>query len=85
MNARRVLLIDADLRRPSIRDVSDMPSVLGLSEGLRAKTDQKLTVLQVTKSLALLPAGRPDPDPTSGLTSARMGRIGCLTSSSKRR
>jgi capsular exopolysaccharide synthesis family protein len=72
---RRVLLIDADLRRPSIRDVSDMPNVLGLSEGLRAKTDQKLTVLQLTKSLALLPAGRPDPDPTSGLTSARMGRI----------
>lgn len=72
---RRVLLIDADLRRPSIRDVSHLPNVLGLSDGLRAKTDQQLTVLPITKNLMLLPAGRPDPDPMGGLTSSRMRRI----------
>lgn len=72
---RRVLLIDADLRRPSIRDVSHMPNVLGLSDGLRTKTDQQLTVLPITKNLMLLPAGRPDPDPMGGLTSSRMRRI----------
>jgi capsular exopolysaccharide synthesis family protein len=73
--ARRVLLIDADLRRPSIRDVSHLPDFIGLSDGLRAKTEQKLTVMQVTERLTLLPAGRPDPDPMGGLTSARMRRI----------
>jgi capsular exopolysaccharide synthesis family protein len=72
---RRVLLIDADLRRPSIHDVSAMPNVMGLSEGLRAKTEQRLTVFRLTKNLSLLPAGRPDPDPMGGLTSSRMGRI----------
>ena len=72
---RKVLLIDADLRRPSIRDVSHMPNVLGLSDGLRAKTEQKLSVMQITKTLTLLPAGRPDPDPMSGLTSSRMRRL----------
>jgi protein-tyrosine kinase len=72
---RKVLLIDADLRRPSIRDVSHLPNVTGLSGGLRAKSDQQLTVLQVTKNLTLLPAGRPDPDPMSSLTSSRMRRI----------
>jgi capsular exopolysaccharide synthesis family protein len=72
---RRVLLIDGDLRRPSIHDVSAMPNVMGLSEGLRAKTEQKLTVFRLTKNLSLLPAGRPDPDPMGGLTSSRMRRI----------
>lgn len=72
---RRVLLIDADLRRPSIRDVSHMPNVVGLSDGLRAKTEQQLSLLPITKNLTLLPAGRPDADPMSGLTSSRMRRI----------
>jgi capsular exopolysaccharide synthesis family protein len=72
---RRVLLIDADLRRPSIRDVSHAPDVVGLSDGLKAKTEQRLTVMQITRNLTLLPAGRPDPDPMSGLTSPRMRRI----------
>jgi protein-tyrosine kinase len=72
---RKVLLIDADLRRPSIRDTTHLPNVVGLSDGLRAKTEKKLTALQITKMLTLLPAGRPDPDPMSSLTSDRMRRI----------
>lgn len=72
---RRVLLMDADLRRPSIRDVTHLPHVLGLSEGLRSAAEPRLTVLQITPNLALLPAGRPDPDPLGGLTSPRMRRI----------
>ena len=72
---RRVLLVDADLRRPSIRDVAHLPNVLGLADALRASTEQKLTIFQLTRRLALLPAGRPDPDPMSSLTSVRMSRI----------
>jgi len=72
---RQVLLIDADLRRPSIRDVRHMPDVVGLSDGLRAATEQKLTVFRLTETLSLLPAGRPDPDPMGSLTSTRMHRI----------
>jgi protein-tyrosine kinase len=79
---RKVLLVDADLRRPAIRDVSHIPDVVGLADGLRAKADQKLTVFQLTSRLSLLPAGRPDPDPMSGLTSSRMGQI--LSDAAKR-
>jgi capsular exopolysaccharide synthesis family protein len=72
---RRVLLIDADLRRPSLGHVADVATAPGLSEALKAPTDQKLAILQVTPTLMLLPAGRPDPDPMGGLTSARMRQI----------
>lgn len=71
----RVLLIDADLRQPSLGDVSQLADHPGLSEGLRATTDKKLGLVQVTDMLTLLPAGRPDPNPMSGLTSVRMRRI----------
>jgi capsular exopolysaccharide synthesis family protein len=72
---QNVLLVDADLRRPSIRDVTHMPDVMGLSDALRASSEQKLTVFRLTETLSLLPAGRPDPDPMGSLTSSRMRRI----------
>lgn len=72
---RRVLLIDADLRRPSLRRVCQLPDGPGLSEGLKAQTDEKLHTVQMTDMLTVLPAGRPDQDPMSSLTSARMRRI----------
>lgn len=72
---RRVLLIDADLRRPSLGNVADVTDAPGLSDALKSATDQKLAILQVTPTLMLLPAGRPDPDPMGGLTSARMRQI----------
>ena len=72
---RRVLLIDADLRRPSIGHICGMSSLNGLSEGLRNETDQKLPLFDLVDGLTVLPAGRPDPDPMSGLTSLRMRNI----------
>lgn len=72
---RRVLLIDADLRRPAIANIADVTTSLGLSEALKARSEQKLAILQLTPRLTLLPAGRPDPDPLGGLTSPRMRRI----------
>lgn len=72
---KRVLLIDADLRQPSIANVFDIEGSVGLSTALKAPTDQKLALLPITPTLTLLPAGLPDPDPLSGLTSPRMRRI----------
>jgi len=72
---RNVLLIDADLRRPSIHQMFQVPNVLGLNDGLKSDTEQKLSLIQVSEHLTVLPAGRPDPDPMSGLTSERMRRI----------
>jgi protein-tyrosine kinase len=72
---RDVLLIDADLRRPSLHEVFRVPNVSGLTDGLTAAKESRLPVLQITSTLTLLTAGRPDPDPMSALTSPRMEQI----------
>lgn len=68
---RRVLLIDADLRRPSIHEVFRLANTTGLSEGLRSDSSE-LSLLQLSPRLSVLPAGRPDSNPMAGLTSERM-------------
>jgi capsular exopolysaccharide synthesis family protein len=69
------LLIDADLRRPSIANLTNLSGAAGLSETLKAKGEQKLALVPITPLLTLLPAGQPVPDPIGGLTSPRMRRI----------
>lgn len=69
--ARRVLLIDADLRRPSVHTLFRLPNTGGLSEGLRAEQGQ-LPLVEVSPTLAVLPGGSGDPDPMAGLASDRM-------------
>lgn len=70
-----MLLVDADLRRPSLGEMTGVVRSTGLSQALKAKTEQKLTVIPLTPTLTLLPGGAPDPDPISGLTSDRMRHI----------
>ena len=72
---RRVLLIDADLRRPSLDEVFMMPKGYGLNEALTGRAERKVSVIQVSRYLSLLPAGSPNPDPMSTLTSDRMRRL----------
>jgi protein-tyrosine kinase len=71
----RVLLIDADLRRPSIPTVVDLGDGAGLSDALRAQTEQKLMLVQVTPRLTLLPAGQPIANSIEALSSPRMRQI----------
>ncbi len=72
---KRVLLIDADLRRPSLHTVFRLDTALGLGDGLLAAGETKMLVRQVSPRLAVLPAGRPSSDPMAGLTSERMRRL----------
>jgi capsular exopolysaccharide synthesis family protein len=72
---RSVLLIDADLRRPSAHVVFGIEPAPGLTEGLAATDDRKVRAVYVSERLAVLPAGRPSSDPMAGLTSQRMQRI----------
>jgi receptor protein-tyrosine kinase len=72
---REVLLIDADLRRPTLHQAFRVPNVTGLNEGLQSSSEGKLAAIKITPTLTLLPAGRPDPDPMSALTSSRMKDI----------
>jgi len=72
---RRVLVIDADLRRPSIHNVFRLPNDQGLAEGLRETGKGSLPVLEVSPTLAVLTAGMPDRAPMAGLTSERMKEL----------
>ena len=72
---RDVLLIDADLRRPSLHEVFQVAGAPGLSDGLITPEDPKLPLHRVSARLAILPAGRPTSDPIGALTSERMRRL----------
>jgi capsular exopolysaccharide synthesis family protein len=67
---RRVLLIDADLRRPSLHDVFRLPKTTGLSEALRSGSRPHL--LELSPLLSVLPAGELEGDPLGALTSDRL-------------
>jgi capsular exopolysaccharide synthesis family protein len=72
---RRVLLIDGDLRRPSIHQIFEVQNSQGLSEGIKSDSEEKLSITEIFENLSILTAGKPDPDPMSSLTSDRMRRI----------
>ena len=69
---RSVLLIDGDLRRPAIHTLFRLDNLSGLTEGLASVEERPLRVMQVSRTLAVLPAGRATSDPMAGLTSQRM-------------
>jgi capsular exopolysaccharide synthesis family protein len=70
---RRVLVIDADLRAPSIHDALSLPNSGGLSEALQG--EEELEFVKVSERLTVLPAGSPGPTPLAALTSGRMAQI----------
>ena len=71
----KVLLIDADLRRPSMPNVTDQSEGCGLSEALIAPSERKLALIPITPGLTLLPAGPPIANSIEALTSPRMRQI----------
>src|SRR5205807_6498117 len=70
----RVLLIDADLRRPSIHKTLGMGPKMGLSNVLTGNaTLQQATVRSsILPGLFILPAGTPPPNPAELLASTNM-------------
>lgn len=72
---KRVLLVDADLRRPSIPAVVDQFEGSGLSEVLRSPREQKIALIRMSPGLTILPAGQPIANSIEALTSPRMRQI----------
>ena len=70
----RVLLIDADLRRPSIHKTLGMGPHSGLSNVLTgsATMEQAITRSTILPNLFILPAGTPPPNPAELLASSNM-------------
>ena len=70
----RVLLIDADLRRPSVHKTLGMGPRSGLSNVLTgsATMQQTITVSPILPNLFILPAGTPPPNPAELLASSNL-------------
>ena len=66
---RRVLVIDADLRLPTLHTVLGISNDTGLSEALRGAP---LACVECAPGLTVLTAGKPGPTPLAGLSSNRM-------------
>src|SRR6266403_4700157 len=74
---RRVLLVDADLRRPSICKILGIASPAGLTTVLAGKASLESVILPSPQlpNLFLLPSGPIPPCPSELLSSARMKRL----------
>jgi len=71
----RVLLIDADLRHPRVHELFQVSSGTGLAGCLKSAPGERMPVVELTPSLTLLPAGRPEADPGDALGSDRMRAV----------
>jgi succinoglycan biosynthesis transport protein ExoP len=73
----KVLIIDADLRRPSIHKALGMGPRTGLSNVLTGSASLEQAVVQssILPSLYVLPAGTPPPNPAELLASSQMREI----------
>jgi capsular exopolysaccharide synthesis family protein len=71
---RRVLLIDADLRRPSLHVLFGLNNASGLSDGLSSQ-GRTFPVQQLSARLSILTTGRLSADPMAELTSDAMKRL----------
>jgi protein-tyrosine kinase len=70
----RVLLIDADLRRPSVHSTLGIRNRSGLSEILHGDL-RELPLVVVSANLSVLTAGRSHATPLAGLASDRMRQL----------
>jgi protein-tyrosine kinase len=71
---RQVLLIDGDLRRPTLHTIFHVSNTSGLSN-LTGSKDGRLLVREASPRLSILTAGQATNDPMAGLTSERMKRV----------
>ncbi|MGV2827708.1 GumC family protein [Myxosarcina sp. GI1(2024)] len=74
---QKVLLIDADLRRPQVHSWLGVPNQVGLSNILATGVDLDDAVLKVPQweNLSVITAGELPPDPTRLLSSQKMGHL----------
>lgn len=72
---KRTLLIDADMRNPTIHRMFSIPVKNGLSEILAGLTDNITVSKTDVENLSVLTAGKIPPNPTDLLSSSRMDKL----------
>lgn len=76
-SGKRVLLIDADMRRPRIHTIFGISNRMGLSTLFRgnAAVQSVIRPVQGMHNVFIMPSGSPPPNPTELLASAKMDHI----------
>jgi non-specific protein-tyrosine kinase len=75
-NGRRVLLVDADLRRPGIHELFGVSNVNGLTSVLRGTVEEEeVSRSTLQENLSILTSGPLPPNPAELLGSQRMRRL----------
>lgn len=74
---QRVLLVDADLRRPQVHVMTDLPNVWGLCDLIAGELDMEDVIQRAPfeDQLHILSAGQIPPDPTRLLSSQKMRNL----------
>jgi len=73
---KKVIVIDADLRRPSLHTFLDMPNDIGMVDLLQETLSLDEVIREsYCKGLSIIPSGPPYPDPGGLLDSDVVGRI----------
>ncbi|MBW4554156.1 MAG: polysaccharide biosynthesis tyrosine autokinase [Aphanocapsa sp. GSE-SYN-MK-11-07L] len=74
---KRVLLVDADLRRPTVHQNCDVSNLRGVTNVLTANVpfDQVIQKSTIEENLDILTAGQVPPDPTRLLASTKMQQL----------
>ncbi len=74
---QRVLLVDADLRRPRIHNLSDLNNLWGLSSVISGSISMETVIRQMPSisELSVITAGPIPPDPTKLLSSQKMKQL----------
>jgi capsular exopolysaccharide synthesis family protein len=72
LSGRRVLLIDGDMRRPTVHKLLGLPRSPGLAEMLMGQDDRSIVQGTFLDNLYVVPAGTPETPPTELLDSKRM-------------
>ncbi len=73
---RKVILMDADLRNPSVHELVGIPITPGLSEVFREKVNMVDTIRSsADKRVALITSGSPPSNPAELLASKKMDRV----------
>ncbi|MEO0932909.1 MAG: polysaccharide biosynthesis tyrosine autokinase, partial [Cyanobacteria bacterium J06641_2] len=72
---KRVLLIDADMRRPRQQNIWDLPNMIGLSNVLVGQAALQSSVAEALVTLDVLTAGKIPPNPLALLESQSMANL----------
>ncbi|HUQ69974.1 MAG TPA: polysaccharide biosynthesis tyrosine autokinase [Planctomycetaceae bacterium] len=75
-SGKKVLLIDADLRRPMLHTLFGLPEDIGLSEVLAGEIEFLNAIRPTTiETLSVLPAGKPPTSPSELLSSSALSKV----------